>query len=97
MVMRAANPLARLQGWISNLERKLEIAAESAHPEFRCFFSAEPILGAPQAKIIPESILQNCLKVSNEPPSGEYPPALPFPPSHLACYLTLPGIRVDSQ
>ncbi|GAB4813657.1 hypothetical protein N2152v2_000703 [Parachlorella kessleri] len=58
-------------GWISNLERKLEIAAESAHPEFRCFFSAEPILGAPQAKIIPESILQNCLKVSNEPPSEE--------------------------
>jgi hypothetical protein len=108
------------QGWIPSLERKLEAAAESAHPGFRCFFSAEPINGAPQvgpgrggwitpgarhavaplptpmchrspppaapagrpthplplnppsrpqAKIIPESILQNCIKVSNEPPS----------------------------
>ena len=37
-----------MQGWIPNLERKLEIAAETAHPDFRCFFSAEPINGAPQ-------------------------------------------------
>ena len=37
-----------MQGWIPSLERKLEIAAETAHPEFRCFFSAEPINGAPQ-------------------------------------------------
>ncbi|KAK9817742.1 hypothetical protein WJX72_001478 [[Myrmecia] bisecta] len=58
-----------MQGWIPNLERKLEVAAETAHPDFRCFFSAEPINGAPQAKIIPESILQTCIKISNEPPS----------------------------
>jgi dynein heavy chain len=58
-----------MQGWIPRLERKLEIAAEAAHPDFRCLFSAEPINGAPQAKIIPESILQTCIKVSNEPPS----------------------------
>jgi hypothetical protein len=37
-----------MQGWIPRLERKLEIAAETAHPDFRCFFSAEPINGAPQ-------------------------------------------------
>lgn len=37
-----------MQGWIPSLERKLEIAAETAHPDFRCFFSAEPINGAPQ-------------------------------------------------
>lgn len=37
-----------MQGWIPRLERKLEIASESAHPDFRCFFSAEPINGAPQ-------------------------------------------------
>jgi hypothetical protein len=36
-----------MQGWIPRLERKLEIAAETAHPDFRCFFSAEPINGAP--------------------------------------------------
>lgn len=49
-----------LQGWVPRLERKLEIAAETAHKDFRCFFSAEPINGAPFAKIIPESILQVC-------------------------------------
>jgi dynein heavy chain, axonemal len=47
-----------VQGWVPRLERKLEIAAERAHPDFRCFFSAEPINGAPFAKIVPESILQ---------------------------------------
>ena len=52
-----------------SLERKLEIAAESAHKDFRCFFSAEPINGAPFAKIVPESVLQTCIKISNEPPS----------------------------
>lgn len=58
-----------MQGWIPQLERKLEIAAETAHKDFRCFFSAEPIAGAPFAKIVPESILQTCIKISNEPPS----------------------------
>ena len=57
------NRVHHLQGWIPRLERKLEIAADTAHPDFRCFFSAEPINGAPHAKIIPESILQNCIKV----------------------------------
>ena len=52
-----------MQGWVRNLERKLEIAAENAHADFRCFFSAEPINGAPQAKIIPEAILQSSIKV----------------------------------
>lgn len=47
-----------MQGWVPRLERKLEIASETAHKDFRCFFSAEPINGAPFAKIIPESILQ---------------------------------------
>eukprot|EP00884_Botryococcus_braunii_P010094 jgi/Botrbrau1/19086/Bobra.0077s0003.2 len=58
-----------MQAWLPTLERKLETAAETAHADFRCFFSAEPINGAPQAKIVPEAILQSCIKVSNEPPS----------------------------
>ncbi|CAD7704939.1 unnamed protein product [Ostreobium quekettii] len=58
-----------MQGWIPRLERKLESATENAHADFRCFFSAEPINGAPHAKIIPESILQTSVKISNEPPS----------------------------
>jgi hypothetical protein len=40
-----------MQGWIPRLERKLEIAVESAHPGFQCFFSAEPINGAPQVRL----------------------------------------------
>lgn len=51
------------------LERKLEAAAEGAHKDFRCFFTAEPIAGAPHAAIVPESILQTAIHVSNEPPS----------------------------
>jgi dynein heavy chain len=47
-----------MSGWIPTLERKLEAAAEGAHRDFRCFFSAEPIAGAPHAAIIPESLLQ---------------------------------------
>lgn len=37
--------------------------------DFRCFVSAEPIAGAPHARIVPEGLLQSCIKVSNEPPS----------------------------
>lgn len=51
------------------LERKLESAAEHAHEDFRCFFSAEPIAGAPQAAILPEALVQGSLTVANEPPS----------------------------
>jgi dynein heavy chain len=58
-----------MQAWIPRLERLLEDAAERAHPNFRCFLSAEPIAGAPHAAVIPESILQGAAKVSNEPPS----------------------------
>lgn len=45
-----------MQGWIPSLERKLEIAAETAHPDFRCFFSAEPINGAPQVGRFPTKL-----------------------------------------
>jgi len=57
-----------MQSWLKRLERTLEICVESAHPDFRCFISSEPP-GLPDMKIIPESILQNCIKVSNEAPS----------------------------
>lgn len=46
-----------MQGWIPKLERKLEIAAESAHPGFQCFFSAEPINGAPQVYMWPSAVM----------------------------------------
>ena len=58
-----------MKAWLPRLERKLEVAAENGHMDFRCFLSAEPIAGNPFAKIIPESIMQGCIKISNEPPS----------------------------
>jgi len=53
---------------MKKFERQFEIAIENgAHPEFRCFISAEPP-GLPDQEIIPESILQNSIKVANEAP-----------------------------
>lgn len=54
--------------WMKVFERELEIAIEAgAHPEFRVFISSEPP-PLPDMEIIPESILQNSVKVSNEAP-----------------------------
>lgn len=41
---------------------------DDVHPDFRCFVSSEPP-PLPYMEIIPESILQNSLKVSNQAPS----------------------------
>jgi len=53
--------------WTRVLELKLDEITPTAHEDFRCFLSSEaPPL--PWMQIIPESILQNSLKVSNEAP-----------------------------
>jgi dynein heavy chain, axonemal len=54
--------------WLPSMERALEKAAESAHQDFRCFISAEPP-PLPHMKILPESLLQSCIKVMNEAPA----------------------------
>ncbi len=48
-------------------ERDLEIVCENVHDNFRCFISSEPP-PLPFMQIIPESILQNSIKISNEAP-----------------------------
>lgn len=51
---------------MKDFERNLEIVIdEGAHEDFRCFISSEPP-PLPHMEIIPESILQNSLKVANE-------------------------------
>jgi len=57
-----------MQGWLPMLERKLEIAQEVGHPDFRCFVTAEPP-GLPDQMLIPEGIMQAAIKVANEPPT----------------------------
>jgi len=54
--------------WMREFERALEIAVDdNCHKDFRCFISSEPP-PLPDMEIIPESILQNSIKVSNEAP-----------------------------
>jgi dynein heavy chain len=57
-----------MQNWLPILDRKLEVCAETAHHDFRCFISAEPP-PLPYMKNMPEALLQACIKVSNEAPS----------------------------
>ncbi|KAK7241082.1 dynein light chain binding protein [Aureococcus anophagefferens] len=57
-----------MTSWVPQLERLLEVVQESAHDDFRCFISAEPP-GMAGMKNMPESLLQSCVKVSNEAPA----------------------------
>jgi dynein heavy chain len=49
------------------LEKMIDKLAEGAHGDFRLFLSAEPSPG------IPINVLQNSIKLSNEPPEGVQP------------------------
>jgi dynein heavy chain len=55
--------------WMKEFERALEATVEQpeCHTDFRCFISSEPP-GLPHMEIIPESVLQNSIKVSNQAP-----------------------------
>uniref|UniRef100_A0A8C5WIH4 Dynein axonemal heavy chain 17 n=1 Tax=Leptobrachium leishanense TaxID=445787 RepID=A0A8C5WIH4_9ANUR len=55
--------------WLSTLEKKLEHHSEGSHKDFRVFISAEPA-GSPEGHIIPQGILENSIKITNEPPTG---------------------------
>jgi dynein heavy chain len=55
-------------GWVPKLERLLEQVSEHAHPDFRCFISAEPP-AVFNFKNMPESLMQSCIKVANEAPA----------------------------
>jgi dynein heavy chain len=57
-----------MQTWLKVFERNLEIIQEGIHPKFRCFISSEPP-ALPDMETIPESILQNSIKVANEAPT----------------------------
>jgi dynein heavy chain, axonemal len=55
--------------WTSGpLEKKVDKLVEGAHPDFRLFLSAEPPPGLERP--LPISLLQNSIKLTNEPPEG---------------------------
>eukprot|EP00388_Colpodella_angusta_P034964 GDKK01034418.1.p1 GENE.GDKK01034418.1~~GDKK01034418.1.p1 ORF type:complete len:1450 (+),score=482.90 GDKK01034418.1:98-4351(+) len=57
-----------METWLKReFEPELEIVAETAHPDFRCVITSEPPPMA-STQIVPESILQKCVKVADEAP-----------------------------
>merc|ERR1719483_607899 len=55
--------------WLPQLEKQMEKFSENAHEQYRLFLSAEPA-ATPENHIIPQSILESSIKITNEPPTG---------------------------
>uniref|UniRef100_A0A8C5P513 Dynein axonemal heavy chain 17 n=1 Tax=Jaculus jaculus TaxID=51337 RepID=A0A8C5P513_JACJA len=55
--------------WLSTLDKKVERYSTGSHPDYRVFISAEPA-PSPESHIIPQGILENAIKITNEPPTG---------------------------
>merc|ERR1719440_323456 len=60
-----------MQDWLPQLERTLEVLEEFALPEFRCVLTSEPpsALQGRLWELLPEAILQRCIKVADEAPT----------------------------
>ena len=58
-----------VRSWLSTLEKLLESYAVGSHQNFRIFMSAEPSAD-PAYHFIPQGILENSIKITNEPPTG---------------------------
>ncbi|KAK7807584.1 hypothetical protein U0070_013890 [Myodes glareolus] len=57
--------------WLSTLDKKVERYSSGSHEDYRVFISAEPA-PTPESHIIPQGILENAIKITNEPPTGMY-------------------------
>nr|VZI28891.1 unnamed protein product [Spirometra erinaceieuropaei] len=55
--------------WLPTLEKRLEEYGTTGHADYRVFISAEPA-SSPEYHIIPQGILENAIKITNEPPTG---------------------------
>ncbi|XP_058534261.1 dynein axonemal heavy chain 11 [Ochotona princeps] len=55
--------------WLGTLEKLLERLSQGSHRDYRVFLSAESAL-TPSEHIIPEGLLENSIKITNEPPTG---------------------------
>ncbi|MEQ2171761.1 hypothetical protein GOODEAATRI_014061, partial [Goodea atripinnis] len=58
--------------WLPSLDDLLETAAVDCHASYRVFITAEPVQN-PEQHVIPRGILENAIKITNEPPSGMNP------------------------
>ncbi|NXA28829.1 DYH17 protein, partial [Ibidorhyncha struthersii] len=57
--------------WLRTLEKMVEQYSLGSHADYRLFMSAEPA-PSPEAHIIPQGLLENAIKITNEPPTGMY-------------------------
>ncbi|XP_025892623.1 dynein heavy chain 17, axonemal [Nothoprocta perdicaria] len=55
--------------WLSTLDKKVERYSTGSHADYRVFMSAEPA-PSPETHIIPQGLLENAIKITNEPPTG---------------------------
>ncbi|XP_069552287.1 dynein axonemal heavy chain 11 [Brachyistius frenatus] len=55
--------------WLPSLDALLETAAVDSHLSYRVFITGEPA-PTPQQHVIPRGILENAIKITNEPPTG---------------------------
>ncbi|XP_053322781.1 dynein axonemal heavy chain 11 [Spea bombifrons] len=55
--------------WLPTLEKLLDQCSNGCHEDYRVFISAEPA-STPEEHIIPQGILENSIKITNEPPTG---------------------------
>ncbi|XP_078250276.1 dynein axonemal heavy chain 11-like [Pogona vitticeps] len=55
--------------WLDTLEKLLERYSEGSHLAYRVFMSVEPA-PSPKEHVIPQGILENSIKITNEPPTG---------------------------
>uniref|UniRef100_A0A7M4FBW4 Dynein axonemal heavy chain 11 n=1 Tax=Crocodylus porosus TaxID=8502 RepID=A0A7M4FBW4_CROPO len=55
--------------WLGTLEKLLEHYSKGSHSDYRVFISCEPA-PTPEEHIIPQGILENSIKITNEPPTG---------------------------
>ena len=58
-----------VKSWLPSLEKKIEEMSEGANTNYRLFLSADPA-SSPANHIIPQSILETAIKITNEPPTG---------------------------
>ncbi|XP_025728782.1 dynein axonemal heavy chain 11 isoform X1 [Callorhinus ursinus] len=55
--------------WLGTLEKLLERFSQGGHRDYRVFMSAESA-ATPHEHVIPQGLLENSIKITNEPPTG---------------------------
>ncbi|NWI70492.1 DYH17 protein, partial [Todus mexicanus] len=57
--------------WLGKLDKIVEQNSEGSHDDYRVFMSAEPA-PTPEGHIIPQGLLEDSIKITNEPPTGMF-------------------------